>query len=275
MISCSSVRVLVHFLLPLHSSSEVLYQTSSSLPASLLHNDYANSLLLRTWLWEIEEEPSAGTWHLCHNFIVLFYTQMSLASLHHYPSVASWCIQCLSASDISDKERKISMNSVNPKYILRNYLCQSAIDAAELGDYEEVRRLLKVMESPYNEQPGMEKYARLPLAWAYRPGFLFVHFHEFYAVRVSSSWVLNDPSGNVRSLSRKLLSSSFTSFTVNGGNSGAMKEPAKIVEMNGLRKRPPSSSNPTQNKQWPFLKSKEKRGNKSGSGSTNFAGSKP
>ncbi|KAL2942006.1 hypothetical protein RDABS01_030356, partial [Bienertia sinuspersici] len=71
---------------------------------------------------------------------------------------------------ISDEERKVAMDSVNPKYILRNYLCQSAIDAAEQGDFEEVRRLLKVMERPYDEQPGMEKYARLPPAWAYRPG---------------------------------------------------------------------------------------------------------
>ncbi|KAK1605911.1 hypothetical protein QYE76_029584 [Lolium multiflorum] len=76
----------------------------------------------------------------------------------------------LVASGISDDERKATMNSVNPKYILRNYLCQTAIDAADLGDYEEVRRLLKVMERPYDEQPGMEKYARLPPAWAYRPG---------------------------------------------------------------------------------------------------------
>ncbi|KAL9258496.1 adenylyltransferase SelO-like protein [Drosera capensis] len=79
-------------------------------------------------------------------------------------------IQELADSGISDEERKTSMNSVNPKYILRNYLCQSAIDAAEQGDFEEVRRLLKVMERPYDEQPGMEKYARLPPAWAYRPG---------------------------------------------------------------------------------------------------------
>ncbi|XP_051141929.1 uncharacterized protein LOC127258907 [Andrographis paniculata] len=79
-------------------------------------------------------------------------------------------IQELAESDLSDEERKTSMNSVNPKYILRNYLCQSAIDAAELGDFEEVRRLLKVMERPYDDQPGMEKYARLPPAWAYRPG---------------------------------------------------------------------------------------------------------
>ncbi|CAI9774482.1 unnamed protein product [Fraxinus pennsylvanica] len=177
-------------------------------------------------------------------------------------------IQELSASD-SDEERKISVNSVNPKCILRNYLCQSAIDAAELGDFEEVRRLLKVMESPCNEQPGMEKYARLHRAWADRPGFLFLHFH------VTSSWGLNDPVGDVKSLSRKLLSSSVTSLCVNGVKSGAMKEPVKAVEMNGLRKRPPSSSNPTQNKQWPFLKKKENRGNKSDSDSTNFAGSKP
>lgn len=76
----------------------------------------------------------------------------------------------LTASGVTDEERKASMDSVNPKYILRNYLCQSAIDAAEQGDFEEVRRLLKVMERPFDEQPGMEKYARLPPAWAYRPG---------------------------------------------------------------------------------------------------------
>ncbi|KAJ0502786.1 putative protein adenylyltransferase SelO [Helianthus annuus] len=76
----------------------------------------------------------------------------------------------LSSSGVSDEDRKVSMNSVNPKYVLRNYLCQSAIDMAEQGDFEEVRRLLKVMEKPFDDQPGMERYARLPPAWAYRPG---------------------------------------------------------------------------------------------------------
>ncbi|KZV44359.1 selenoprotein O [Dorcoceras hygrometricum] len=75
----------------------------------------------------------------------------------------------LSTSTIPDGKRKNLMDAVNPKYILRNYLCQSAIDAAEQGDFDEIRRLLKVMERPYDEQPGMEKYARLPPAWAYRP----------------------------------------------------------------------------------------------------------
>nr|XP_010943527.1 uncharacterized protein LOC105061237 [Elaeis guineensis] len=79
-------------------------------------------------------------------------------------------IQELVSSGVPDEQRKVAMNSVNPKYILRNYLCQGAIDAAEQGDYEEVRRLLKVMEHPFDEQQEMEKYARLPPAWAYRPG---------------------------------------------------------------------------------------------------------
>jgi uncharacterized protein YdiU (UPF0061 family) len=79
-------------------------------------------------------------------------------------------IQEVGGSEVSDEERKARMDSVNPKYILRNYLCQSAIDAAEQGDFSEVNNLIRLMKRPYEEQPGMEKYARLPPAWAYRPG---------------------------------------------------------------------------------------------------------
>ncbi|CAL9060912.1 unnamed protein product [Musa banksii] len=76
----------------------------------------------------------------------------------------------LVSNGILDEGRKAAMDSVNPKYVLRNYLCQSAIDAAEQGDYSEVRRLLKLVEDPYNEQPRMEKYAGLPPEWSSRPG---------------------------------------------------------------------------------------------------------
>ncbi|KAL1221694.1 hypothetical protein V5N11_009203 [Cardamine amara subsp. amara] len=79
-------------------------------------------------------------------------------------------IQEVGGSEISDEERKARMDSVNPRYILRNYMCQSAIDAAEQGDFSEVNNLIRLMKRPYEEQPGMEKYARLPPAWAYRPG---------------------------------------------------------------------------------------------------------
>ena len=98
----------------------------------------------------------------------LSYGEQLVGAFAYY-FVVYICVQLL-AEGVPEPERKSQMDSVNPKYVLRNYLCQSAIDIAEQGDFSEVRRLLKVMERPYDDQPGMEKYARLPPAWAYRPG---------------------------------------------------------------------------------------------------------
>ncbi|GAB3474489.1 protein adenylyltransferase SelO [Azotobacter salinestris] len=57
------------------------------------------------------------------------------------------------------------MHAVNPKYILRNYLAQQAIEAAERGDYGPVRELHAVLSRPFDEQPGMERYAERPPEW--------------------------------------------------------------------------------------------------------------
>ncbi|MNH22084.1 hypothetical protein D3C79_819240 [compost metagenome] len=61
--------------------------------------------------------------------------------------------------------RRARMHAVNPLYILRNYLAQRAIEAAERGDYEEVRRLHQVLSKPFDEQPGMQAYAQRPPEW--------------------------------------------------------------------------------------------------------------
>lgn len=50
-----------------------------------------------------------------------------------------------------NKERVSVMNSTNPRFILRNYIAQNAINAAEKGDYSEVNRVLKILENPYTE----------------------------------------------------------------------------------------------------------------------------
>ena len=65
-----------------------------------------------------------------------------------------------------DGERRAAMNRVNPKYVLRNYLAQQAIEHAQNGDYAGVRELLAVLEQPFDEQPGKEHYAALPPDWA-------------------------------------------------------------------------------------------------------------
>ncbi|MEZ3133558.1 protein adenylyltransferase SelO [Stutzerimonas kunmingensis] len=62
-------------------------------------------------------------------------------------------------------ERQARMQAVNPKYILRNYLAQQAIEAAEKGDYAPVRELHAVLSRPFEEQPGMQRYAERPPEW--------------------------------------------------------------------------------------------------------------
>ncbi|CAH8198498.1 protein adenylyltransferase SelO [Vibrio aestuarianus] len=58
-----------------------------------------------------------------------------------------------------------AMRKVNPKYVLRNYLAQQAIDKAQQGDYQEVQRLVQLLAHPFDEQPENDHYAQLPPQW--------------------------------------------------------------------------------------------------------------
>lgn len=57
------------------------------------------------------------------------------------------------------------MREVNPKYILRNYLAQQAIDKAQEGDYSELEALSLLLRSPFDEHIEFEHYANLPPSW--------------------------------------------------------------------------------------------------------------
>ena len=57
------------------------------------------------------------------------------------------------------------MNRVNPKYVLRNYLAQTAIEKAQKKDFSEIDRLLSLLQNPYSDQSGMDAYAAPPPNW--------------------------------------------------------------------------------------------------------------
>jgi uncharacterized protein YdiU (UPF0061 family) len=67
---------------------------------------------------------------------------------------------------MDQSKRKEAMNAVNPKYVFRNYLAQQAIDALEGGDASVLERLMKVLEHPYDEQPGNDDLAARRPEWA-------------------------------------------------------------------------------------------------------------
>lgn len=66
---------------------------------------------------------------------------------------------------ISEEERHGRMYAINPKYILRNYLAQTAIQHAEQDDFGELHKIYEILKNPYDEQPEHEDYAKESPAW--------------------------------------------------------------------------------------------------------------
>ncbi len=67
----------------------------------------------------------------------------------------------LVAEKIQDVDRKVRMDQVNPKYVLRNHLAEHAIQlATREQDYSEIDRLRELLCDPFTEQPEMDSYSR-------------------------------------------------------------------------------------------------------------------
>jgi serine/tyrosine/threonine adenylyltransferase len=150
-----SIERLMHAKLGLVSSQPDDQQLLDALFA-LLQANHADFTLFFRRLGELQRDNPAADEPLRDLFI-------------DRPAFDAWATQYrqrLRQEDSIDAVRRLAMQAINPKYVLRNYLAQNAIEKAQNKDFSEVEKLLKILEKPFDEQPEHDLYAALPPDWA-------------------------------------------------------------------------------------------------------------
>ena len=71
----------------------------------------------------------------------------------------------LSKEKTSPLKRQEIMEKANPKFILRNYLAQEAIQDAEASDFTKLNNLLEVLKKPFEENSVFEDFAKESPDW--------------------------------------------------------------------------------------------------------------
>lgn len=97
-----------------------------------------------------------------------FYTEQGLKQFSD--DVQQWLntyAKRVQQSKLSPAERLTKMQSHNPRYVLRNYMAQEAIDLlTESGDNKRLLTLLELLKNPYTQQVGMEQFEKKRPDWA-------------------------------------------------------------------------------------------------------------
>ena len=73
-----------------------------------------------------------------------------LRLFYKYP-ISKYAFNNLLNLNISNISRKDYMNSINPKFILRNHVAQRVIEKAEKGDYDDLNKVLNILLTPFDE----------------------------------------------------------------------------------------------------------------------------
>jgi uncharacterized protein YdiU (UPF0061 family) len=150
-------------------SSEALEKLSRDLLKLLQKTETDMTLFFRALACFdlVEADVENGVW--LHGVFDIAWYRPEQLDAGYLTELTAWLMQyrkcCISVA-LNEVDRTRRMNSVNPKYVLRNYLAQQAIDKAGQGDYSMVQELLEVLRRPYDEQPENEIFAEKRPEWA-------------------------------------------------------------------------------------------------------------
>ena len=94
-----------------------------------------------------------------------FFRELSIGARGTDPWFERYAAR-LGAEGSDGIERTERMRKANPKYVLRNWIAQEAIESAQRGEFELIEQLRRLFADPFAEHPGMERFAEPPSAAA-------------------------------------------------------------------------------------------------------------
>ncbi|XP_042847197.1 protein adenylyltransferase SelO isoform X2 [Panthera tigris] len=103
-------------------------------------------------------------------FLLHQFWALNMISKHKlFPAwVSQYLLRLKSNMNDSDSERRKRMTTVNPRYVLRNWMAESAVRKAERNDFSEVHFLQRVLRHPFQKHSAAEKagYSSPTPSWA-------------------------------------------------------------------------------------------------------------
>jgi len=95
----------------------------------------------------------------------------ALQQLVQHPGFSSWLMQYaehLKKTGVSDLERRSVMQRANPHYVLRNWMAQLAVEAAEANDFSTIHSIQTILRRPFEKQAVAELmgYSSCPPLWS-------------------------------------------------------------------------------------------------------------
>ncbi|SFN39094.1 Uncharacterized conserved protein YdiU, UPF0061 family [Nitrosospira briensis] len=120
------------------------------------------------------ESPAGNADHiedsaLAEFFRPAFYDEQQAFAHAQSSKLTGWLRRYIARVRLEGERGSIryqQMSRANPKYVLRNYLAQQAIEALEQGNAEVIERLMEVLKYPYDEQPEHDELAGRRPEWA-------------------------------------------------------------------------------------------------------------